>query len=181
MQDALIKDPPDGPIGKYNYWTSTPIRGFSRKGKQWVDHGVGCNFSAKRQAIQSAGGFDEGFHFSAALHEELDFFLKAKKRGLKAYFNSDAGLKHLAAPRGGCREPDLNRYILGLCRSRMILVRRYSRFYQQPIATFRVLLLTLSYTRSHKKLSLIFHGLKGMLLGWKAGSESPKCTDWSKA
>lgn len=117
------------PIGKFIWYSATPLRGFHKKENKEVDHAGGGNFSVKKQIYLSVNGVDELLTKGAALYEETDFCLRVKKAGYKIYFNYDAHVTHLAAATGGCRVPEIDKYIFSLSRNRSLLIERHLPWY----------------------------------------------------
>ncbi len=165
------------PTGAFSYVTATSYRGYSRSGEFEVEHFPGGNFSVKKILLEKIGGFDENLNVGAALHEETDASLRLKKEGVKIVFNSKAHVLHLAAPMGGCREPDWNNYIFALARNRTIIILRYLNPIFFPIAIVRMVLLILSYTRTHRNLKYIYYCFKGLLSGAN-NFRQRICTRW---
>ena len=115
----------DCKTGSFSYWTAVAFRGFHLKGKGYVCHAGGGNFSIKRDIAISVGGFDEALTRGAALYEETDFCLRVKLSGYSIWYNSSAHVYHLAADQGGCRTPDIKKYLYSLVRNRSIIIFRY--------------------------------------------------------
>jgi len=99
-------------IGHFNKWTGTIHTGFESFENTEVDHVKGCNFFVQKSVLLDINGFDENFNYGSAMHEELDFCFRAKKKGHKIFFIGNARLVHFAATAGGCRVKDMNKYIL---------------------------------------------------------------------
>jgi GT2 family glycosyltransferase len=163
-------------IGKFNYWTATPLRGFSAKGEGDVDHARGCNFSVWRNRLKAVGGFDEAMNVGAALYEETELCLRIKRSGHRIYFNGKARLIHLAAARGGCRVNEVSQYVRGMAHNRCILIRRYLKWYHKPAAIFRLLLLELAFSLHYRQLRAFFGGVNGGIDGWQKAVRPPQCT-----
>lgn len=138
-------------VGKYNFYTATPIRGFNMNKKCDVDHAPGGNFSIKKDIIQKCGGSDEYLNVGAALYEESDLCLRVKKNGYKIFFNYDAHIFHLAAKSGGCRVSEINKYVYSLVHNRALMIARHLNLFQKITATVYLLKLVFSYSISYKK------------------------------
>ena len=154
--------------GTFSYWTATPKRGFQSHNPQDVQHVPGGNFSVRRKLIPEVGGFDEWLNQGAALYEETDFCLRVVRAGHRIVFNPKARIVHLAAATGGCREPDLDRYLHSMSRNRTMIIRRYLKWYQRPLALVRLLLLNLSYVRSRRDPKALVSGLAGFKEGFSS-------------
>ena len=92
-------------VGRFGRWTATPERGFSSTEECPVDHVPGGNFSAWRKVLEETGGFDETFQVGAALYEETDFCLRARRAGFRIQHNGNVRLTHLGAGTGGAGYP----------------------------------------------------------------------------
>jgi GT2 family glycosyltransferase len=167
--------------GHFNSWTATPSRGFESTGEFRVSHVPGGNFSAWRSALQSAGGFDEALAPGAALYEETELCLRVRKGGLDILFRGSARLQHLAAGNGGCRVPDLPKYIRSLAHNRAILIRRNLRWFQVPIACLRLLLLFASFAAHYRNLGILRPAIAGLAAGLRAAKQPPICSQYKSA
>jgi GT2 family glycosyltransferase len=162
--------------GRFNPWTATPQRGFNATGDCLVKHVPGGNFSAWRPVLKAAGGFDEALALGAALYEETELCLRVRKCGFHIYFNGSARLQHLAAGNGGCRVPDLPKYMGSLAHNRAILIRRHLRWFQTPVAYLRLFLLFVSYAAHYHTLRVFRPGIAGFLRGVQAAKMPPVCS-----
>ncbi len=177
ITEKYKKNPQIVEIGKYNFYTATPIRGFNMNKKCYVDHAPGGNFSIKKELIQKCGGSDEYLNVGAALYEESDLCLRVKKNGFKIFFNYDAHIFHLAANSGGCRVTNIERYVSSLVHNRAILIARHLNPLQRLTATISLLKLVASYSISYR------HNLFGLFSkpfkkGWADGLKKPKCGNY---
>ena len=162
--------------GKLSFLTAIPDRGFHSSLACFVDHAPGGNFSCWRQVLLAVGGFDEAFSAGAALYEELEFCLRAKKSGYRTYFQGSARLLHLAASAGGCRERDMVQYCYWLSYNRAILVSRYLAKIAAPVAFTRLVLSLCSFAVHYRKLSVISKGISGFFDGMHAARNARQCT-----
>lgn len=163
--EEKYKKEKDELTGEFNYWTATPYRGFNKKTDKFVTHVPGGNFSIRKDLILKIRGVDEVLNIGAALYEELELSLRAKKNGYKIYFKADARLIHFAANSGGCRVKDISKYMFGLAHNRTIVISRYLKFYHKPVAYFRLLLLGISYSKNIKSFKPLIETVKGIKLG----------------
>ena len=161
------KENTDCEVGKFDYLTATPRRGFHLKQNGFVDHGGGGNFCVKKGILEELNGVDESLTKGAALYEETDFCLRAKEAGYKTYFNYNAHVWHLAAPTGGCRVENVDKYIFNLSRNRSIIISRHLKWYHKTTAYLYLFKLILAYTVSYKKISLLSTSIKGIREGRK--------------
>jgi GT2 family glycosyltransferase len=63
----------------------------------------GCNFSARKSAIERVGGFDELF-YGVSFGEDSDFSHRVKMAGGTIFYSAAAALTHHVAQSGGCRD-----------------------------------------------------------------------------
>jgi phosphatidyl-myo-inositol dimannoside synthase len=166
--------------GRFNAWTATPLRDFAASGEWEVQHVPGSNFSAWRSALRAAGGFDEALGMGAALYEETELCLRVRECGFKICFNGAARAQHLAAADGGCRIPDLPKYMGSLAHNRAVLIGRHLRWFQVPVAYMRLLLLFASYARYYRTMSIFRPGLAGLVQGAQAAGRSPVCSHFGE-
>jgi len=167
--------------GQFNSWTATPVRSFGALGECFVQHVAGCNFSIWRSVLQAAGGFDEALAIGAALYEETELCLRVQKLGLDISFNGRARLQHLSAGNGGCRVPDLPKYLSSLAHNRAILIRRNLRWFQIPVACLRLFLLFVSYAAHYRTLDIFRPGAAGFQSGLRAAKQPPICSQYDSA
>lgn len=144
------KENKDQSIGKFVRSTATPLRGFHLQGLKEVDHAGGGNFSVKKEVYQEVKGVDEHLTKGAALYEETDFCLRVKKAGHQIMFNYEAHVTHLAAETGGCRVPDIAKYIYSLSRNRSLIIKRHLPWYYQLTAHLYLLKLVAAYYKTYK-------------------------------
>lgn len=163
-------------VGVFIKRIAHPLRGFHIKTKQEVDHAGGGNFSVKKTVYDEVGGVDENLTVGAALYEETDFCLRVKKEGYTIYFNYDAHVYHLAAPSGGCRVEEIDRYIYSLSRNKTIIIQRYLSVVHKFSAKAYLLRLILSYALAYKSLSVLKAYLNGVQEGKRVGGLTVKRT-----
>ena len=163
-------------VPRFSRWTATPVGDFAATGEAEVEHAKGANFSATREVIEAAGGFDEALNVGPALYEELEFCLRVRACGYRIRFNGAARLTHLAAPGGGCRVAEAPRYVHGLAHNRAILIRRHVGWLRAPVALARLELLILSHAVHYRSLRAVFSGIAGCAGGLLDGGRPPVCT-----
>lgn len=151
----------DCEIGKFIKYTATPLRGFHKEGHKEVDHAGGGNFSIKKSAYDEVGGVDEHLTKGAALYEETDFCLRLKEAGHTIYYNHKAHVFHLAAEEGGCRVPDIHKYIFSLSRNRTIVIERHLSWFHKITASLFLTKLIFSYAIAYKDRSIFKSYFKG--------------------
>lgn len=159
---------------RFNMWTGDPLGNFGVSHAGPAVHGRGCNISFKREILAQFSGFDEALAVGAALYEELEICLRLRRAGQTGWFDSDAGLLHLAAPTGGCRVPrNWPRYMFGLAHNRAIILHRNLQIWHWPIALARLLWLGFAYSRVDRSLRPLFSALRGFSSGLKAARKTP--------
>ena len=173
-------NPPLLPTGMFDRWTATAQRGFESFHRQDVDHAPGGNFSVWRHVLHEVGGFDETLGAGAALGEETEFCLRVHKSSYRIVFNGQARLLHLATASGGCRVPDIERYVWALTRNRSLVIRRHLERREQPIALVNLACLAASYVASSRNSKAILSGVKGAWEGWQLGGSRPRCTSFPR-
>jgi GT2 family glycosyltransferase len=137
--------------GYFQKWSATPIAGFHLKThSRSVDHAKGCNFSVKKEVYLEVNGVDELLTKGAALYEETDFCLRVIKAGYNIFFNYDAHVYHLAAEIGGCRVPEIEKYIFSLARNRSLIIQRHLPWYYRITAHFYLLKLIAAYYKEYR-------------------------------
>jgi GT2 family glycosyltransferase len=68
----------------------------------FIENGISCNLSMRRQQALAVGGFDENFE-GAAYRYETEFCRRLCRGGGRILFEPRASVHHLRAPRGGTR------------------------------------------------------------------------------
>ena len=168
----------DDSVGRFNPWTFGLTTNFYSDKTQYIDHAKGCNFSIRKSILRKINGFDEALNVGAALYEELELMLRVKSEKGKILFDANAELHHLAAPTGGCRIPDVPKYMYSLAHNRSLVIERHLAFYHKPTAYGRLLLLGLSYSRSARSFKPFLSTIRGMSAGRKAGALPVVCSDY---
>lgn len=160
-------------VGHFIKWSATPITGFHLKGEQIVTHVKGCNFSIKKEDFIKNVGIDQSLTKGAALYEELDLCLRLGKKGKKIKFQSSAHVVHHAAPSGGCRVPDIIKYIKSLSRNRSIIIGRHLPWYFKITAHLYLFRLVISYMITYRKIEVFKSYFNGVVEGNKVAKQTP--------
>lgn len=160
-------------VGHFVKWSATPLAGFHLKGEQIVTHVKGCNFSIKKEDFIKNVGIDQSLTKGAALYEELDLCLRLGKKGKKIKFQSSAHVVHHAAPSGGCRVPDIIKYIKSLSRNRSIIIGRHLPWYFKITAHLYLFRLVISYMITYRKIEVIKSYFNGVVEGNKVAKQTP--------
>lgn len=165
-------------VGGFNFWTATPLRGFHKQGTFDVIHGGGGNFATKKEVLLKVHGIDENLTKGAALYEETDFCLRVKQAGYKVMFHSKASVNHLAAETGGCRVPDIKKYIASLVRNRSLIISRHVRGVYRITSIIYLLRLVSAYAFSYKDLGLFRQFITSFNEGFSIGKKEVACTKY---
>ncbi len=160
-------------VGHFIKWSATPLRVFHINKNKEVLHAGGSNFSVKKNIFYLVFGVDENLTKGAALYEETDFSFRVKNLGYKVYFNYNAHVFHLAADTGGCRVPDIVKYIKSLSRNRSIIIGRHLPWYFKISAHLYLLRLVISYMITYRKIEVIKSYYNGVLEGNKVAKQTP--------
>lgn len=166
--------------GVFNKWTANPLAGFHLHGTFECDHGKGCNFSTKREVLEKVNGIDENLTKGAALYEETDFCLRVKEAGYKVMFHSKASVNHLAAETGGCRVPDIKKYIASLVRNRSLIISRHLKGIHKITSTLYLFRLVSAYAFSYKDVSLFKQFFTSLKEGLSVGKRAVVCTKYDQ-
>lgn len=176
----VYKENQECKVGDFNYWTATPLRGFHKTGTFEVIHGGGGNFATKKEVLKKVNGIDENLTKGAALYEETDFCLRVKKANYKVMFHSKATVNHLAAETGGCRVPDIKKYIASLVRNRSLIISRHVKGIYKITSTLYLLRLVSAYAFSYKDVSLFKQFITSFKEGFSVGKKEVTCTKYDQ-
>lgn len=178
ITEKYKENPKSRNTGVFHFFSAIPERGFHLMENGYVDHAGGGNYSIKKDVFYKVGGVDEYLNVGAALYEETDICLRVKKSGYKVFFNYNAHIWHLAAPTGGCRVLDIEKYIYALVHNRSIIIHRYLNRYQRLTAYFVLVKLVLSYMLAYKNSSLFKVFRKAYTEGRQKALMPPKVTNY---
>ncbi len=90
------------------------------------DYVIGCCMLIKREVITELKGFDRDYYTS---HGEIDFCLKAKKKGYKTFYDPSVVVRHNVA-KGGTKTLERIYY---LYRNKLLVIRKNSSLLQKAI------------------------------------------------
>jgi len=93
------------------------------------DYVIGCCFLVKRDVINKLGGFDRDYYTS---HGEIDFCLKAKKKGYKIIYQPSVIVKH-KVEKGGTKSLERTYYIF---RNKLFVIKKNAPIPQKYISLF---------------------------------------------
>jgi GT2 family glycosyltransferase len=91
------------------------------------DYVIGCCWLLNRAAFEELGRFDSDYYIN---HWEVDYCLRAKKKGFKTIYEPRAVARH-KIPQAGTPDPDRIYY---LYRNKILLIRKNSEFFMLPFA-----------------------------------------------
>ena len=116
------------------------------------DFVIGCCMLIKKEVISDLNGFDRDYYTS---HGEVDFCLKAKKKGYKIFYDPSVIVRHNVAM-GGTKTPERTYYIY---RNKLMVIRKNASPFQKmvcfPLYTvFWVPKMILDSIRFHKGIKL---------------------------
>ena len=95
-------------------------------------------------------------------------------------FHSKASVNHLAAETGGCRVPDIKKYIASLVRNRSLIISRHVKGIYKITATLYLLRLVSAYAFSYKDVSLFKQFITSFKEGFSVGKKEVTCTKYGQ-
>ena len=112
--------------GFINWWFG---QYFTKDAKASLDcdYVIGCCMVIKRSVIDEIGGFDRDYYTS---HGEVDFCLRAKKKGYKIIYYPGVSVRHKVA-KGGTRTPDRVYYVY---RNKLFVIKKNAPIPQKWIS-----------------------------------------------
>ncbi len=114
--------------GLVNWWGGRYSDVDSRELME-CDYVIGCCMLIRRAVIDTIGGFDPDYYTS---HAEVDFCLKAKKKGYKIIYCPDVVVRHRVA-RGGTQTTERRYY---LYRNKLFVIKKNAPIPQKWISLF---------------------------------------------
>jgi GT2 family glycosyltransferase len=100
------------------------------------DYVIGCCWLLNRAAFEELGRFDSDYYIN---HWEVDYCLRAKKKGFKIFYEPRAVAQH-KIPLEGTVNPERIYY---LYRNKLILIRKNRAFFKHPWTTLACIGLSL--------------------------------------
>lgn len=154
-------DPRFGTIRRADYKITSKFNSMARK---FADHFQGCNFSVSRQVLRQGVRSDKRFGGTAHL-EECDLALQITDKKNRILFEPEAALVHLVQAGGGCRMPDMGRWLYWYGHNFMLLHLKHGPRYLFPIFLMARLAKLSVSALSAKNADLLVKGVQGLLAG----------------
>ena len=147
---------------------------FGRRMLDWnhnyirsVDQVIGAYFLVRKNLFDLLEGFDERFF---VYYEEVDFSLRAKKKGFYSIYNNEAKCFHYG---GGCTEKIKAERLFLTLRSRIIYFKKHFKNYKYFLALFITLILEpfsrlihLIYKKDIKGIVFLFKAYKKLIFNF---------------
>ncbi|MBA3015742.1 MAG: glycosyltransferase family 2 protein [Proteobacteria bacterium] len=137
---------------------------FSSMERKRVDHFQGCNFSVSRQVFHQGVLSDKRFGGTAHL-EESDLALQITEKGFRILFEPEAALVHLIQAGGGCRMPDMGRWLYWYGHNYMLLQLKHGRRVFLPFFVLVRLTKLFLTAVTAKNPGLLVKGVQGLIDG----------------
>ena len=142
----------------------TVSRDFDAERFADVEHLPGGNMSFRRRVFEQVGGFDVRFG-GAAMGEETDFCLRARRAGFRLVFDPRASIEHLHLSTGGCREARFEDWLFWHAHNGMLFALRWSRTAAWPVFILGRIARFALFSIEHGSPALMATGLRGLLRG----------------
>lgn len=157
-------DASTGGVGEFHPLGGAVVRNFGSSTRRDVDHLPGGNMSFRREVFARVGGFDTAFG-GAAMGEETDFCLRARREGFRLVFDPRASLEHLHLPSGGCREERFEDWLYWHAHNGMLFALRWARAAFWPLFVLGRTARFALFALEHGSIDLIAVGLRGLVRG----------------
>lgn len=109
----------NGWLGKYRSLTASELKE--------CDYVIGCGWLINRKLFQEIGGFDPDYF---TMHWEMDFCVRAKKKGYKIFYQPEAVIKHKISPQ---KKRDGLYY---LYRNKLLFIKKNASLFQKMTSLF---------------------------------------------
>ncbi len=153
-----------GPPGRFRPVDGRVLRNFSSLKPGDADHLPGGNMSFRREVFDRVGGFDRRYG-GAAIGEETDFCLRARKAGFRLVYEPGACLEHFHLPTGGCRIPRFEAWLYWQSHNSMLFALRHARLAGLPFFVMKRALRLGLFTLERGSPALLPLGLQGLARG----------------
>lgn len=154
-------------IGRVRKFDGFDYGGFYQDVRCKVMHVRGVNMSIRKALALEIGSFDERFAGSAE-YEDMDFCLRALKKGYKIIFDPNAVVEHFRLSFGGCRMSTKEEAMYWLYRNHSLLfLNNFNKlFYPLLIIEYLIRIIRRSVCWHNQRV--ILSAVKGIRDGWKA-------------
>ncbi len=151
-------------VGAFRRGDGKVVRNFGAETPCDVEHLPGGNMSFRREVFDRIGGFDTAFG-GAAIGEETDFCLRARRAGFRLIFEPRASLEHLHWPVGGCRTPRFEEWLYWHAHNSMLFALRHARVAGWPFFVMKRIARIVLFALEHGSPALVPVGLRGLARG----------------
>lgn len=165
-------DAPSGAVGEFRALDGAVLRNFGGGRAGEVDHLPGGNMSFRRRVFERVGGFDVAYG-GAAVGEETDFCLRARRAGFRLVFEPRAAVEHLHLSAGGCREPRFERWLFWHAHNGMLFALRHARAVGWPLFVLKRVVRFALFAVEQGSPALVATGLKGLVRGIATYAQRP--------
>jgi GT2 family glycosyltransferase len=174
LGEIYKEDIPDYKIGKVRSLDGLHHGGFHKNVRRDdVMHVRGVNMSVRKELVKDIGGFDERFEGTAE-YEDMDFCLRALRKGYKIIFDPTAVVEHFASSTGGCRMATIEESAYWLYRNHSLLfLNNLNKFFYPLFITQCIGRMILRSLKWHNP-RIITSAFKGIRDGWSAHFARPQ-------
>jgi GT2 family glycosyltransferase len=153
-----------GAVGTFRPFDGRVVRNFGAATRCDVEHLPGGNMSFRRGVFARVGGFDRSYG-GAAIGEETDFCLRARRAGFRLVFEPRAAVEHLHLPTGGCRAPRFEEWLYWHAHNSVLFALRHARRAAFPLFLLKRTARLALFALEHGSVALIAVGLQGFARG----------------
>jgi GT2 family glycosyltransferase len=153
-----------GGTGRFHPLQGAVIRNFGAQERADVDHLPGGNMSFRRGVFERVGGFDLSYG-GAAIGEETDFCLRARRAGFRLVFDPRAAMEHLHLPSGGCREARFEDWLYWHAHNGMLFALRHARAAGWALFVLKRIVRFGLFALERGSPALLATGLRGLVRG----------------
>lgn len=153
-----------GEVGTFHALDGAVRRNFGALVRRDVDHLPGGNMSFRREVFTRIGGFDPAFG-GAAIGEETDFCLRARRAGFRLVFEPGAAVEHLHLPAGGCRGGTFEDWVYWHAHNGMLFALRHARAVAWPLFVLQRIFRFALFGLERGSVVALMAGLGGLIRG----------------
>lgn len=179
LEDKPAKEIPDSRIGMVRRLDGFAYSGFNKMVKRETMHVRGVNMSVRKKTALEIGGFDERFEGTAE-YEDMDFCLRASKKGYKIVFEPAAVVEHLSLSFGGCRARSKEEQIYWLYRNHSLMFLNNFSKLSYPVLIGEYILRAGLRSLLWRNPAIIGNMFAGVRDGWKAHFSKPPNISWNR-